>query len=149
MRNRNRTIHAVPIRNNLSEPRSISKRSYGSGSIGLNSESENLMDLSSSAPRMVWATENPTNGADCWIIFATASQHDVELTGIDLSRLSRRLFSKSPRRRWFVLSMPRGRPPFPLERRPNSLVSSSFNPSLAEKGRGRSFWLEAPWGHAL
>jgi len=35
----------------------------------------------------------------------------------------------------------RGRPPFPVERRPKSLVCALFNPSLVEKGRGRSFWL--------
>ena len=48
-----------------------------------------------------------------------------------------------------VRSCHRGRPPFPVERRPNSLVCASFNPSLVGKGRGGSFCLEAPWGHWL
>ena len=42
-----------------------------------------------------------------------------------------------------------GRPPFPAERRPKSLVCASFNPSLVGKGRCRSLWLEAPCGHSL
>ena len=42
-RNRNRTIHEVPIRNSLSEPLSISKRSYGSGIIALPSRGVNLV----------------------------------------------------------------------------------------------------------
>ena len=41
----------------------------------------------------------------------------------------------------------RGRSPFPVERRPNSLVCASFNPSTSEQREGRSIWLKAPWGH--
>ena len=44
-------------------------------------------------------------------------------------------------------SSQRGRPPFPVERRPNSLVCASFNPSTSEQREGRSIWLKAPWGH--
>jgi len=44
-RNRNRTIHEVPIRNSLSEPLSISKRSYGSGIIALLAGDWNIVHL--------------------------------------------------------------------------------------------------------
>ena len=46
------------------------------------------------------------------------------------------------------MSHQEGRPPFPVERRPSSLVCAWFNPSL-QKREGRSVWLEAPWGHGL
>jgi len=42
----------------------------------------------------------------------------------------------------------KGRPPFPVERRPNSLVCASFTHRWIGKV-GRSFWLLAPWGQAL
>ena len=35
------------------------------------------------------------------------------------------------------------------KRRPSSLVCASFIPSRRVEGKGRSFWLVAPWGHAL
>ena len=54
-RNRKRTIHAVPIRNNLSDPLSISKSSYGSGIIAIPQVDENL--VVSPAGRM-WVTRS-------------------------------------------------------------------------------------------
>ena len=48
-----------------------------------------------------------------------------------------------------VMPCQKGRPPFPMERRPNSLVCAWFNPSTSGKKEGRSVWLEAPWGHGL
>ena len=42
----------------------------------------------------------------------------------------------------------KGRPPFPVERRPTSLVCAcSTRPFSGSDREGRSVWLVAPWGH--